>query len=176
MCPCLCHYADPLLNPGRDPVYGGCESTRNQIWCHSPRTRALPSVQRLKDLHISMDRTGGTISLTMEALLDSSSVERASEACRRQHPADTSSDRVPNCGSTHERHGCSTRTMSSSKEGGGHRIGNRYCPANGIGAMSRDLESTLRRLSELVARLKPLTQSQVTAAPLMHAVPIDHLR
>ena len=48
--------------------------------------------------------------------------------------------------------------------------------ANGIGAMSRDLESTLRRLSELVARLEPLTQSQVTAAPLMHAVPRDHLR
>ena len=128
MYPCLWHYANPLLNPGRDPVYGGYESTRNQIWCHSSRMRALPSVQRLKDLHISVYRTGGTISLTMEALLDSSSVVRASEACRRQPPADTSSDRVPNCGSTHDRHGSSTRTMSSPKEGGGHRIGNRSCP------------------------------------------------
>ena len=42
--------------------------------------------------------------------------------------------------------------------------------------MSRDLEPTLRRLRELVARLEPLTQSPVTAAPLLHTVARDRLR
>ena len=68
--------------------------------------------------------------------------------------------------------------MSSSKKGGGGDAVQKtvLALANGIMAMSRDLESTPRRLSELVACLEPLTQSPVTAAPLMHAVARVRLR